>query len=211
MTEELASLDRQGTWDLVPLPTHMIPITSKWVFKVKTKLDGSIERYKAHLAARGFQQTQGLDYDETFAPAAHMTTVRMLLAVVASSSPISQMDVKNAFLHGDLTEEVYMQPPPGVVAPLGYVCRLRCALYGLKHPPHAWHECFVSVIQTAGFSPSDHDLALFVHLSPHGRTLLLLYVDDMLITSDNEDHISYVNKQLSAEFQMYDWLLSAIS
>jgi hypothetical protein len=133
MSEELAALDHQGTWDLVPLPSHMVPITSKWVFKVKTKSDGSIERYKARLVARGFQQTQGLDYDETFAPVAHMTTVRTLLAVASSSSwPISQMDVKNAFLHGDLTEEVYMQPPPGVVSPLGYVCRLHRALYGLK-------------------------------------------------------------------------------
>jgi hypothetical protein len=127
MSEELAALDRQGTWDLVPLPSHMVPITSKWVFKVKTKSDGSIEQYKARLVARGFQQTQGLDYDETFAPVAHMTTVRTLLAVASSSWPISQMDVKNAFLHGDFTEEVYMQPPLGVVSPLGYVCRLHRA------------------------------------------------------------------------------------
>jgi len=205
MSEELAALDRQGTWDLVPLPSHTVPITSKWVFKVKTKSDGSIERYKARLVARGFQQTQSLDYDETFAPVAHMTTVRTLIAVVAASSwPISQMDVKNAFLHGDLTEEVYMQPPPGVVAPPGYVCHLRRALYGLKQAPRAWHERFVSVIQADGFSASDHDPALFVHLSPRGRTSLLLYVDDMLITGDDEDHISHVKQQLSTEFQMSD-------
>ena len=111
-------------------------MVSKWVFKIKTKSDGSIERYKARLVARGFQQTQGRDYDETFAPVAHMTTVRTLIAVVASSSwTISQMDVKNAFLHGDLHEEVYMHPPPGVDAPSGYVCRLRRALYGLKQAP----------------------------------------------------------------------------
>jgi len=109
MSEELAALDRQATWDLVPLPSHTVPITSKWVFKVKTKSDGSIERYKARLVAK----TQGLDYDETFAPVAHMTTVRTLIAVASASSwSISQMDVKNAFLNGDLTKEVYMQPPP---------------------------------------------------------------------------------------------------
>ena len=172
MSEELAALDLQGTWELVPLPSHTVPITSKWVFKIKTKSDGSIERYKARLVARGFQQTPGLDYEETFALA--VTTVRTLLAVAASSSwAISQMDVKNAFLHGDLNEEVYMHPPPGVDAPSGYVCRLRRALYGLKQAPRAWFERFVSVIKVAGVKPSDHDPALFIHLSSRGRTLLL--------------------------------------
>jgi hypothetical protein len=146
MCEEHAALDRTGTWDLVPLPSHAVPITSKWVFKIKTRSDGSIERYNARLVARGFQQTQGRDYDETFAPVAHMTTIWTLIAVVATSSwTISQMDVKNAFLHGDLHEEVYMQPPPGVNAPPEHVCRLRRALYGLKQAPRAWFECFVSV------------------------------------------------------------------
>jgi len=138
MSEELSALDLQGTWELVPLPSHVVPITSKWVFKIKTKSDVSIERYKAHLVARGFQHTPRLNYEETFAPVAHMTTVGTLLAVAASSSwAISQMDVKNAFLHGNLKEEVYMQPHPGVDAPLGYVCRLKRALYGLKYSPRA--------------------------------------------------------------------------
>ena len=111
------------------------------------------------------------------------------------------MDVKNAFLHGDLHEEVYMQPPPGVHAPSGYVCRLRRALYGLKQAPRAWFEHFVSVIRAAGFSPSEHDPALFIHHSPHRRTLLLLYVDDMLITGDDIEHISQVKKQLGENFR----------
>jgi len=205
MTEELAALERTCTWDLVPLPSHAVPITCKWVFKIKTKSDGSIERYKTRLVARSFQQTQGLDYDETFAPVAHMTTIRTLIAVAASCSlTISQMDVKNAFLHGDLHEEVYMQPPPGVHAPSGYVCRLRRALYGLKQAPRAWFQRFVSVIRAAGFSPSEHDPALFIHHSPHGRTLVLLYVDDMLITGDDIEHISHVKKQLGEQFQMSD-------
>jgi hypothetical protein len=105
MTEELAALDRMGTWDIVPLLSHVVPITCKWVFKVKTKYDGSIERYKARLVARGFQQTQGRDYNDTFTPVAHMTTVHTMIAVAATCSwTIHQMDVKNAFLHGDLHE-----------------------------------------------------------------------------------------------------------
>ena len=134
-----------------------------------------------------------------------MTTVRTLIAVAATSSwTISQMDVKNAFLHGDLHEKVYMQPPPGVDAPPGYVCRLRRALYGLKQAPRAWFERFAFVIQAAGFTPSDHDPALFIHLSPRGRTLLLLYVDDMLITGDDVEHIFVLKKQLGEQFQMSD-------
>lgn len=116
----------------------------------------------------------------------HITTVRTLIAMVAASSwTISQMDVKNAF-HGDLHEEVYMQPPPGVAVPSGRLCR---ALYGLKQAPRAWFERFVSVIQAAGFSSSDHDPALFIHISSCGCTLLLLYVDDMLITGDDVEYI----------------------
>ena len=205
MSEELAALDRTGTWEIVPLPPHAVPITCKWVFKIKTKSDGSLERYKARLVARGFQQTQGRDYEETFAPVAHMTTVRTMIVVAASRSwTISQMDVKNAFLHGELHEEVYMHPPPGVDVPSGQVCRLRRALYGLKQAPRAWYERFVSVIIEAGFSPSPHDPALFIYTSSRGRTLLLLYVDDMLITGDDAEHIFLVKRHLSQQFQMTD-------
>ncbi len=172
---------------------------------MKTKSDGSVERCKARLVARGFQQTHGQDYDETFAPVAHMTTVRTLVAVAAVRSwKISQMDVKNAFLHGDLHEEVYMEPPPGVEVSPGQVCRLKKALYGLKQAPRAWFERFSSVVRAAGFSTSEHDPALFVHTSKRGRTLLLLYVDDMLITGDDQEYISFVKKKLSEQFKMSD-------
>ncbi|KAG8080660.1 hypothetical protein GUJ93_ZPchr0007g3884 [Zizania palustris] len=98
MSEELAALDRTHTWDIVLLPSHVVPIICKWVFKVKTKSDGSIERYKARFVVRGFQQTQGPCYDETFALVAHMTTARTLIVVAASCSrTISQMDVQNSF------------------------------------------------------------------------------------------------------------------
>jgi hypothetical protein len=95
-----------------------------------------VERYKARLVARSVQQTQGGDYDEIFAPVAHMTSVRTLIGVAATRYwKISQMYMKNAFLHGDLDDEVYMQPPPGIEVPLGHVCRLRKALYGIKQAP----------------------------------------------------------------------------
>ena len=177
MSQELEALEATGTWEVVPRPPQSFPITCKWIYKVKTKSDGSVERCKARLVARGFQQTHGQDYDETFAPVAHMTTVRTLVAVAAVRSwNISQMDVKNAFLHGDLHEEVYMEPPPGVEVSPGQVCHLKKALYGLKQAPRAWFEHFSSVVRAADFSTSEHDPALFVHTSKRGRTLLLLYV-----------------------------------
>ena len=205
MAEELAALERTETWDLVPSPVGVTPITCKWVYKVKTRSDGSLERYKARLVARGFQQEHGRDYDETFAPVAHMTTVRTLLAVASVRKwSISQLDVKNAFLNGELREEVYMQPPPGYSVPDGMVCRLRRSLYGLKQAPRAWFERFSSVVTDAGFKASDHDPALFVHTSPRGRTLLLLYVDDMIITGDDSQFIDFVKKRLSDKFLMSD-------
>jgi hypothetical protein len=107
--------------------------------------------------------------------------------------------VKNAFLHGDLHEEVYMQPPPGVEVPMGHVCRLRRALYGLKQAPRAWFERFSSVVTVVGFTPSDHDPALFVHISGRSRTLLLLYVDGMLITGNDKEYIAFVKSRLSEQ------------
>ncbi|KAK1574711.1 hypothetical protein QYE76_008212 [Lolium multiflorum] len=156
-----------------------------------------------HLLVFVLSREHGRDYDETFAPVAHMTTVRFLLASVRRWS-VSQLDVQNAFLNGELSEEVYMQPPPGYSVPDGMVCRLRRSLYGLKQAPRAWFERFASVVTAAGFSPSLHDPALFVHTSPRGRTLLLLYVDDMIITGDDPEYIAFVKARLRDQFLMTD-------
>jgi hypothetical protein len=125
MAEEIAALEHTGTWDLVSPPPGVRPITCKWVYKIKTRSDGSLECYKARLVARGFQQEQGRDYDETFAPLTHMTTVRTLLAMASIRHwSVSQLDVQNTFLNGELREEVYMQPPPGYSIPDGMICHL---------------------------------------------------------------------------------------
>jgi hypothetical protein len=187
----------------VPCIPRVRPITCKWVYKVKTRSDGSLERYKARLVARGFQQKHGRDYDETFAPVAHMTTIHTLLAVASFRGwSISQLDVKNVFHNGELREDVYMCPPPGYSVSEGMVCHLRRSLYGLKQAPRAWFQRFASVVTAAGFSISAHDLALFVHVSPRGRTLLFLYVDDMIITDDDPEYIAFVKARLSYQLLM---------
>ena len=135
MNEEMAALEANDTWELVPLPSGKKAIGCKWVYKTKHNVDGNIEHHKARLVAKGYAQTYGIDYEETFAPVAKMTTVRAVIAVAASRGWIMhQMDVKNAFLNGELQEEVYMDQPPGYVDPgyPDYVCRLLKALYGLK-------------------------------------------------------------------------------
>ena len=114
MEEEIQPLKHNQTWDLVPRPKDLNPISSKRVYKVKTHADGSVERYKAHLGARGFSQQYGLDYDETFCPVAKITTIRVMIALAASKSwKLWQMDVKDAFLHGELDREIYMEQPKG--------------------------------------------------------------------------------------------------
>lgn len=205
MAEELTALHQTHTWDLVPLPPGKRTIGCRWVYKIKTKSDGSIERNKARLVARGYSQEYGLDYEETFAPVAKMTTVRTLIAIASVRGwSISQMDVKNAFLNGDLHEEVYMTPPPGVDHQPGEVCRLRKALYGLKQAPRAWFEKFSTVITSLGFLPSHHDSALFVKCTSAGRILLSLYVDDMIITGDDYDGIDSLKSELARCFAMKD-------
>jgi len=139
-----------------------------------------------------------MDYEETFSPVAKMTTIRTLIAVASIRQwHISQMDVKNAFLNGEVQEKVYMEPPPSVSHNLGEVCKLKKALYGLKQAPRARFEKFTTVITSLGFRSSDHNSALFVRTTSHGRILLSLYVDDMIITSDDVDGIDDLKLQLA--------------
>ncbi|KAL0549125.1 hypothetical protein IC582_013605 [Cucumis melo] len=182
MNDELQALEKTHTWDYVDLPPGKRPIGYKWIYKIKTHSDGTIERYKARLVPKGYSQEYGIDYEETFAPMAWMTSVRSLLVVVAAKQwPLLQMDVKNAFLNETLSEEVYMKPPYGTSPSPHKVCLLHRALYGLKQTPRAWFATFSSTITQLGFTSSPHDTALFTRHTPHD-IVLLLYVDDMIIT-----------------------------
>jgi hypothetical protein len=147
---------------------------------------------------RGFTQEYGVDYEETFALIARFTSVRVLLAVAASRHwSLCQMDVKNGFLNGDLSEEVYMQLPLGLSHPTNKVCRLRRALYGLKQAPRVWFAKFSATISHLGYSISSYDSTLFIRRTDRGIILLLLYVDDMIITGDDITGIHELKQFLS--------------
>ncbi|RVX17384.1 Retrovirus-related Pol polyprotein from transposon RE2 [Vitis vinifera] len=203
MKEELDALTKNHTWDLVTLPPGQSVVGCKWIYKIKTRSDGSVERYKARLVAKGFTQEYEIDYEETFAPVARISSVRALLAVAAARKwDLFQMDVKNAFLNGDLSEEVYMQPPPGLSVESNKVCHLRRALYGLKQAPRAWFAKFSSTIFRLGYTASPYDSALFLRRTDKCTILLLLYVDDMIITGDDLSGIQELKDFLSQQFEM---------
>ena len=203
MEEELESLKKNKTWELVPPPQGSRAIGCKWVFKVKD--DG---RYKARLVAKGFSQRKGLEYDEIFSPVVRHTSIRILLAIVASHDlELEQLDVKTAFLHGDLEEAIYMKQPEGFVVDgkENWVCRLKKSLYGLKQSPRQWYKRFDSFMLSLGFDRSIKDACVyFKHLKNGYWVYLLLYVDDMLIASKDKAEIDRLKSKLKAEFEMKD-------
>jgi hypothetical protein len=207
MIEELNALERNKTWELVHLPAGKRAVGCKWIYTVKQNPEGKIERYKARLVARGYSQTYGIDYDETFAPVAKMNTVRILISCATNFGwPLHQLDVKNAFLHGDLKEEVYMDIPPGFSTPRtsGKVCRLRKSLYGLKQSPRAWFDRFRRVICAMRYKQCNGDHTVFYRHSNSKITILAVYVDDIIITGDDEVEISRLKDSLRKEFEVKD-------
>ena len=207
MTEELSALQTQGTWSLVALPTHKNLVGCKWIFKIKRHADGSIARHKARLVAKGFSQEPGLDYGETFSPVVKPTTVRLVLALAAQFEwSLRQLDVKNAFLHGSLQEEVFMAQPPGFSDSTHphLVCKLHKSLYGLKQAPRAWNDRFTAFLPSLGFASTYSDSSLFVKNVEAGIIILLVYVDDIIVTGSNIVEIQAVIQSLASEFEIKD-------
>nr|GEY64037.1 putative RNA-directed DNA polymerase [Tanacetum cinerariifolium] len=183
------------------------PVGCRWIFTVKYKPDGKIDRYKARLVAKGYTQTYGIDYSETFSPVAKIDTIRVLFTIASNQGwPLHQLDVKNAFLHGDLKEEVYMEAPPGFSGDFKTreVCRLKKSLYGLKQSPRAWFGRFTLAMKKYGFKQSNSDHTLFLKHRQGLVTCLIIYVDDMIITGNDEPEIKKLKEGLFTEFEMKD-------
>ncbi|KAM2020888.1 hypothetical protein ACFX16_042974 [Malus domestica] len=207
MKVEMKALQKNETWSVESLPQGKRPVGCKWVFTIKHKADGTIDRYKARLVAKGYTQTFGVDYQETFALVAKMNTIRVLLSLAANFDwSLKQFDVKNAFLHGDLEEEVYMELPPRyeVQNKAGKVCRLRKALYGLKQSPRAWFGRFTDAMKKYGYQQGNADHTLLIKRRGGKVTLLIIYVDDMVVTCDDTEEMERLHEYLSSEFEMKD-------
>ncbi|RVW74059.1 Retrovirus-related Pol polyprotein from transposon TNT 1-94 [Vitis vinifera] len=182
--EEVQALEKNGTWEITDLPRGKKPIGCKWIFTVKYKADGNVDRYKARLVAKGFTQSYGIDYQETFAPVAKLNTVRVLLSLAANLDwSLHQLDVKNAFLNGDLEEEVYMDIPAGLETTSN----------------------FNKVVKGYGFVQCQSDHTLFVKHFPEGKlAIIIVYVDDIILTGDHEEKIDLLKKLLTKEFEIKD-------
>ncbi|GKC23062.1 retrovirus-related pol polyprotein from transposon TNT 1-94, partial [Tanacetum coccineum] len=177
------------------------------VFKIKFKADGYIKRYKARLVAKGFNQKKGIDYKETFAPVAKMVKVRTLLATyVQKGYQIEQLYINNAFLHGDLHEEVYMTVLQGYTQKLlpNTICELTKSLYGLKKASMQWFEKLTSFLLQLGFKQNYVDTSLFTITHQGSFTTILVYVDDILIVGKDSGFISTIKKHLHTQFSIKD-------
>ncbi|GJV59270.1 transposable element [Tanacetum coccineum] len=207
MGEEIESLHKNKTWEWVQLPERRKVVGCKWVFKMKTGLPGSdIVRFKARLVAKGYSQKEGIDYNEIFSPVVRHTSIRVLLSLVEHHE-LEQLDVKTAFLHGDLVEEIYMSQPEGFVVQgkEDYVCKLRKSLYGLKQSPRQWYKRFDSFMVKHGFSRSAYDCCVYHKRAPSGSLIyLLLYFDDMLVAAKDMEKVKKLKILLNTEFDIKD-------
>lgn len=207
MTDEMDAFDKAETWDLVPRPANTNVVRCMWLYKHKLDADGVPRRHKSRLVANGKSQEEGVDYNDTFAPVVKPATIRAVLDVsLARNWPIHQLDVKNAFLHGELEETIYMQQPPGFIDDKfpSHVCKLKKAIYGLKQAPRAWNSRFANFVKSIGFKRSDTDTSLFTYNNGSRMAYLLLYVDDIILTASDDTFLRFIVTTLQKEFPMSD-------
>ena len=206
MKDEIHALQNNETWMVTDLPPGKKALGCKRIYKIKHKYDGSVERFKAQMVILGNRQVEGIDYTETFAPVVKMVTIRTVLAVAAAKDwELHQMDVHNAFLHGELEEEVFMKPPPGFsVRNPKMVCKLKKSLYGLKQAPRCWFAKLSAALKQFGFTQSRSDYSLFVLRKQKVQVVVLVYVDDLIIGGNDHETINNFKNYLHTCFHMKD-------
>ncbi|KAH9764049.1 retrovirus-related pol polyprotein from transposon RE1 [Citrus sinensis] len=207
MTDELHALRNNETWTLVPAELATKIVGNKWVFRVKYNPDGSVSKYKARLVAKGFHQTYGVDFFETFSLVVKPCTIRIILSLaVMNHWTIRQLDANNAFLNDVLTEEVFMHQPEGFIDSQHptYVCKLNKALYGLKQAPRAWYDRLRGSLLQWGFQTSRSDTSLFLKHTGSDILVILIYVDDILVTGSSCAQIEKITALLGFEFALKD-------
>jgi hypothetical protein len=203
--EEYDSLIHNNTWTVTTLPANRNPIKSKWIFKIKPGVNGAEPRYKARLVAKGYSQRFGMDFDQTFAPVAKQDTLRIVLPFVAAYDlEMRQLDIKTAFLYVELSEEIYLEQPEGFITAgqEEMVCRLHKCLYGLKQASRVWNQHFDSFLRNFGLTPSDYDPCLYYRHRKGEITMVIIWVDDGWICSNNNDAIFEIINYLSKNFEM---------
>ena len=207
MKSEMDSMYQNQVWSLVEPPEGVKPIGCKWVFKKKTDMDGNVHTYKARLVAKGFKQIHGIDYEETFSPVAMIKSIRIMLAIAAYHDyEIWQMDVKTAFLNGNLEEDVYMTQPDGFVldSQANKVCKLQRSIYGLKQASRSWNIRFDEAVKEFGFIKNEDEPCVYKKVSGSAVAFLVLYVDDILLIGNDIPNLQSVKTWLSKCFSMKD-------
>lgn len=207
MEQEMESIKENDTWELTKLPPGKKIIGLKWVYKLKKDAEGRIVRYKARLVAKGYAQEQGVDYDEVYAPVTRLETVRLLLALSAKKNwGVHHLDVKTAFLNGDIKEDVYVAQPEGFekTGKEGFVYKLKKALYGLRQAPRAWYAKLSSYLEKLGFVKCPYEPAVYVRKEHDEMLIVAVYVDDLLITGSSKTMINKFKAEMNQRFQMND-------
>ena len=205
MQDELSQFQRNDVWSLVPLPEGANVVGTKWIFKNKSDESGTIIRNKARLVAQGYNQVEGIDFEETFAPVARLESIRLLLAVACHLQiKLHQMDVKSAFLNGILQEEVFVKQPQGFEDPThpDHVYLLKKALYGLKQAPRAWYDRLTKYLLQNGFIRGNADNTLFIRYLSNGIFMAQIYVDDIIFGSTSSDEVDRFVHIMQREFEM---------
>eukprot|EP00253_Pinus_taeda_P017700 PITA_17700 len=206
MQEEYQSIIKNGIWEIIPRPSDKSIVTSKWIYKNKHIFNGSIDKYKVRFVARGFSHKERIYYEEIFTPTTRYTTIRSLVSLDAAMGwNIHQIDVKTTFMNGTIDEELYIEQVEGfeVNSKDTHVCRLKKALYCFKQAHRAWYETMDGYLLTIGFVKSTIDPNLYIKVLDNEPVFILLYVDDLFITSV-EQSIQECKKTLAAKFEMND-------